>query len=501
MAAKRPPKTAASTRTPSDRSNLRLSEVARHVVYPPDIVTTEWPRVEAKCRDLGVNFDEWQKGLGRIALGKREDGKYAATIGGVVLSIPRQVGKTYTIGNMIIALCLLHPNLTVLWTAQRIATSTMTFESMQGMVNRPKIKPFLKQNRNHGIRTANGEQRISFHNGSVVMFGSRDNGFGRGFSGVDVEVFDEAQMLKSKALDDMVPATNQSTNPAGALLFFMGTPPRPLDLGDEFRARRKKALSGKWHTGVYVEMSADKGAARGDRVQVMKANPSVPHHTPWESIDRMDEQLTEDDAYFHEALGIWDDDQVQTAFVASDWAACFGEWRTGAMEVRGLALAVSRDMDWSSVVVAAPGDDGTVSVRPVGHDKGTAWTIEALRGVQEREGLPVVVDPKSPADALIPVLEREGIELRTISTDEAYTTCSSVDRLVLEHRLRHASYDVLNDAVTKGRRRFMRNGRFLWERKSGVDTSALEAMTLAAWQADNPQVEEPTPEPFVLFGS
>jgi hypothetical protein len=70
-------------------------------------------------------------------------------------------------------------------------------------------------------------------------------GFGRGFDEVDVEVFDEAQILTEKALEDMVAATNQSRHPHGALLFFMGTPPRPVDPGEAFTERRKEALSGE----------------------------------------------------------------------------------------------------------------------------------------------------------------------------------------------------------------------------------------------------------------
>ena len=62
------------------RSTPRLSEVARHVVIPDGIVTTSWPRVVAKCAEVGVTFDSWQHGVGTISLGKRADGKYAATV-------------------------------------------------------------------------------------------------------------------------------------------------------------------------------------------------------------------------------------------------------------------------------------------------------------------------------------------------------------------------------------------------------------------------------------
>ena len=121
----------------------RLSEAARHLVIPDGIVTTDWPIVDERCREMGVVFDDWQQGLGAVTFGKRSDGKYAATVGGVVMSIPRQVGKTFFVGMVVIALATLYPGMTILWTAHRTRTSTQTFKTMQGMVRRKKIAPFL----------------------------------------------------------------------------------------------------------------------------------------------------------------------------------------------------------------------------------------------------------------------------------------------------------------------------------------------------------------------
>src|SRR5690606_19383533 len=114
------------------------------------------------------------------------------------------------VGMVVIAVCVLFPGTLVLWTAHHNKTTTKTFQTMQGYVRRKKISPHLKPNRSQGIRTSNGEQEIEFRNGSKIMFGAREFGFGRGFDQVDVEVFDEAQKLSEGALEDMVPATNQA---------------------------------------------------------------------------------------------------------------------------------------------------------------------------------------------------------------------------------------------------------------------------------------------------
>src|SRR5690606_19401102 len=159
----------------------------------------------------------------------------------VVASIPRQVGKTYTIGGLLVGMALVFPGLRAIWTSHHLRTTTATFRSFQSIVRKPKIFAQLDDN---GIRTANGEQEIRFKNGSIIMFGARAQGFGRGMSAIDVEVFDEAQILSLRALEDMVPATNQAKNPHGGLIFFIGTPPREVDDHEAFSAKRGQALAG-----------------------------------------------------------------------------------------------------------------------------------------------------------------------------------------------------------------------------------------------------------------
>ena len=102
-----------------ERSTRPLSEVARHVVIPTGIVDSLWFAVEERCQEFGDSFDEWQDGLGQIVLGLREDRTFAATVGGVTISIPRQVAKTFLVMRIVVALCTLYPNLTVIWTARR----------------------------------------------------------------------------------------------------------------------------------------------------------------------------------------------------------------------------------------------------------------------------------------------------------------------------------------------------------------------------------------------
>jgi hypothetical protein len=319
-------------------STLRLIDAARHVIVPAGIATTGWAAVEARCAEWGDAFDPWQADLGRLTLGKRDSGEYAAGVGGVGWAIPRQVVKTFLAGRIVFALCTLFPNLTVLWTAHHGKTVNRTFGSLAALADR-KAASYVQ-----AVRRGNGDQTIIFSNGSEILFGAREHGFGRGFSEVDIEVFDEAQILKEDALEDMVAATNSSTFPAGGLLLYMGTPPRPKDPGFVFKQRRKEALAGESPDGLYVECSADPDGDHDDPAQWAIANPSyrlgrVSHS----AMLRLRKNLLSDGSWRREGLGVWDDDDADgRAISAKQWDAIAALAAPGE-GARALGVAFSLD--------------------------------------------------------------------------------------------------------------------------------------------------------------
>jgi hypothetical protein len=420
---------------------------------------------------MGVEFDDWQHGVGAIGLGKRADGKYAATIGGIVLSIPRQVGKTFLVGMIVIALCVLHPGLTVLWTAHRTRTATKTFGTLKGMTSRKKIAPFMLDPRN-----TNGEQEIRFKNGSVVMFGARELGFGRGFDEVDIEVFDEGQILTEKALEDMVAATNQSRHEAGALLFFIGTPPRPGDPGEEFSNRRADALSGRSEDMVYVEFSADPDADPDDWDQVAKANPSFPLRTPRESILRMRKNLTNVDSFMREGMGVWDA-STQTAIDLTAWSDRSDPEATPGTEPM-FGVAVAPDRSWAAVAAAWRRDDGRLQVvlTERGYRPDAIWISDHIAQLRQRAPQAKVFVDQA-ARGLIEEAEEPS------QAEQAQADNFLVDA-VLADTIRHGNDPALDVAVRSARWKSYADTRVL-DRKSSKDISPLRAAALAAWGAEH----------------
>ncbi|WP_336818995.1 terminase [Gordonia sp. MMO-8] len=461
----------------------RLSEVARELVIPSGIQTSVFPRVYRRLTDAGVFFDEWQQGFGTVALGCREDGKYAATVGGVVCSWPRQVGKTFCVGNILIALCLEFPGLRCIWTSHHNRTTTNTFRSMQGMVRQKKIWPQIADG---GIRVANGEQEIRFTNGSIIMFGAREQGFGRGMDAIDVEVFDEAQILGLKALEDMVPATNAAKCVHGGLLFFMGTPPRPTDDGEAFSAKRNRALSGSSADQMYCELSAPRDAKSDDRSVWPIMNPSHPTRTPIEAMLRMRENIPDEDSWRREAMGIWPLDAGGGAISAElikdstdpvskiGDPVSFGAYVNRIQTNAGIVAAGYRSDGKIGLEVIPPVQGRPVDVLP----KGLSWIAPRVDGLQSWSPCATVIDSGSVAASLIPDMSAQITETKTAEYAQA---CVRFYDALEAGQLKHQGTKILVDAMRAAKWRDLADSR-AWDRKDKTsDITLLVAATLAVF--------------------
>ncbi len=474
-------------------TNGKLSDVARHVVVPDGIVTTGWPAVRDTCAGFGVTFDPWQDGAGRAILAKRADGVYACSIGGAVLSIPRQVGKTFLIGAIAFALCLITPGTTVLWTAHRLRTANETFTKMQAFAGRKRIKPHVKQ-----ITVGSGDEAITFHNGSRIVFGARERGFGRGWDNVDVEVFDEAQILTDNAIDDMVPATNTAANP---LLLYVGTPPKPGDPSEVFSRKRAAALNGTLRDTVYIEFSADRGGKPNDPKQWAKANPSYPTRTNDIAMLRMMENLTPE-SFVREGLGIWDEDR--TPGEVPNWSDL--EFIDGESPeiVRNMAWGLSvspmqQGVQWASLGAAGRTEDGFVAVELVERRRGTRWVVPAAKQWQDRmreasgKVTPLRVHASDASASVIADLVEAGVEIEEVSQSEVARATGALlsyaagdgtfdddGKPTGPSVLRHRGQAALTKAVESAVLRTTPTGAQSWDaRKSSVEITPLSAVTVA----------------------
>ncbi|HEY1177104.1 MAG TPA: DEAD/DEAH box helicase family protein [Phytomonospora sp.] len=451
---------------------------------PKGAASTGWPAVERKCRDLGIRFRWWQTQVGRIILAKRPDGKYATTVGGTGLSIPRQVGKTFLVAAIIFALCLLRPKLTVLWTAHRLSTAEETFKKLQAFAKRKRIAPHVAK-----VVLGSGEEEIRFRNGSRILFGAREKEFGRGLDEVDVLVFDEAQILTENALDAQVPAANQSRQPEGALMLFMGTPPKPKDPGEVFGRMRSEALSGEDDDTGWVEFGAADNwlptplpapLSDADWKQIAKANPSFPEDTPREAILRMRKKLG-DDSFLREGGGVWDEDEVTGDLPFKRWLdlADAGAAR-GTAPVFGLDIADRKA--WIAVAWAREDGSTHVMLANDGQPVPASRAGEECKRLTEQWRGPVAVRSGTAQDEL----EAAGVRTHPLKAGEFPSACRALADALDSGTIHHGNQPKLNQAV---KRVVWRNvggeGEKAWKLRDAPEVGPLAAATRAFHAVSN----------------
>ena len=427
---------------------------------------------------LGVEFDEWQKGAGRLMLAKRADGALAASIGGVGMSLPRQVGKTFLLAGVIFALCIDMPGLLVIWTAHHSRTFDETFMSMQAFSTRVKVAPHIQQ-----VYTGSNTEEIRFHNGSRILFGARERGFGRGIPGVDILVMDEAQILSDRAMESMLATLNTSQF---GLHLYVGTPPDHMAANSEsFTRMRTEAISGESDDLVWIECGADDDADPDDRKQYAKANPSYPHRTPLTSIQRLRKKLTPE-GFLREGLGVWP--AVGGGLISPETWSALVDPQSEPLDPVSFGLHVNRGQTQAAIAVAGYRADGKIHVgvipaatdQPVTSLPGTAWIAPRVKELVEKwKPCATVIDEKSEAGALIEDIAALGVEVEKTTATTMANACVRFLAAVNEDEIRHHGNAALQASVTAGKPRDLLDS-WAWDRKDKrSDITQLVAVTLA----------------------
>lgn len=466
---------------PQPRTRNGLLPEARHLILPAGIRSSGFPSVRETCRSIGIEFDPWQHDLNKCLLAKDAAGLYAADT--AVISIPRQVGKTWDVGAVAFALCISTPGLTVVWTAHRFKVARESFNEMRAWAKSPLLAPHIDYD---DITTAAGNECIPFRNGSRIVFAARERGAIRGFTKVGMLVLDEAQILTEVALSDLVPTTNQAPNP---LIVLMGTPPKPTDPSEVFVRLRQEALEGESRDVLYVELSADADADPNDRAQWRKANPSYPKRTPERAIKRLRKLLSADD-FLREGLGIWSSNGLGV-ISAELWQDLADPDADRPADV-AFALVVSRDRTRSAVAWAGRREDGLMQVGLSDWRPGTSWVVERLVEIGTKwnpVGLAVATKSESllldleKADITAPEdpdePQRGDLAVPTAAQDAAaYGLFVDAARAEIP-TLRHLDDAPVNTALEQAKTRPVAGGSTWDDRAAPV--APLRAVTLALW--------------------
>ena len=462
------------------------SQIPR-ICVEPERVATDGDDCLLLMDEYGYSLDEWQQNIINCWLGRGEDGSYSMTSAG--LALPRQNGKNVCLearefyGLVINGEKILH-------TAHQVRTSKKSFRRLVQMFTdkkHPEIEDIVKH-----IRFTNGEEAIELDNGGLIEFSARSRQAARGFDGISLVVFDEAQELVDDQVEAIMATLSASTTGTRQLI-YTGTPPYPGCPGTVFRRRRTACLTDPGKHDAWHEWSIDTDNLGkidiSDKEHWFATNPALGV--------RLTEDFTEEefrsmsaDGFARERLGWWAPEitaQDDKALDLKSWEACkSSEPKPEAVKTAyGVKFSADGSMVCLCGAVVDENDHSRIALidqQPTG--RGIQWLADWLNE-RVKVGCCVVIDGRNGVDLLIDRIRDTWRFKDSIIKPSAHTMVAAASVLTAEIGEQTLTWyigqEALNQSAISSVKRPISGG---WG-FGGEDSIAIEGCSLALWGVRN----------------
>lgn len=432
----------------------------------------------------GCRLDPWQEDVVNCWLGKNAEEKYTVTSAG--LAMPRQNGKNICLearelfGMVVNGEKILH-------TAHQVKTSKKSFRRLAAMFTdkrHPEMTDIVKQ-----IRYTNGEESIELDNGGSIEYSARSRQAARGFDGISLLVYDEAQELTDDQVEALM-ATLSASATGTRQIIYTGTPPYPGCPGEVFRRRRTICLEapGKhdaWHEWSVTAKSVEEINVEDKSLWYM-SNPSLGIHLT-EEFTGEELRTMSKDGFARERLGWWSpvlERITENAINEADWTACMSKKRKPEGKT---AYGVKFSVDGSEVclcgaVIPAKGPARISMIKRSPTGRGTQWLADWLNKRYAKASC-VVIDGRNGVDVLIEKISKTWRAKGSVVRPSAKDTIASVSLLTDALSEKTVTWyekqeDLRDSAVTATKRPIGGGWGF-----GGDNSIPIEAAAFALWGA------------------
>ena len=455
------------------------------------------------CDLASIVCDPWQEGALEAIASIDDDGQWAATEFGILVS--RQQGK----GNILLPYELAH---LYLWPREDGAPKLIGHTAHEGPTAREAFRrarriilasPILraelvgggKQTAQGitGISTGNGNMAIELKNGNRLVFFTRTGAAGVGVS-FDVLIIDEAQHSPLTILEALLPASDASPN---LQVLFTGTVPKEDQDGEYFEGLRDRGRSGGMDRTGWIEHtpvgSDDPDTAAkinlGDPQVWREANPGLGIRLAWKTVqdawDRMGQ--TNPEAFARQRCSIWPSRKTEVAAKLSELD--IEVWKRHADDAAGvagdgvvLALALGRGGGYGTVGAAVRMDTETIAVEHLHTESGTRWIAPMIKKLKAEHGNALVVLDSKNAASVISALDRAKVKYLAMNLDEI----AAAHTLFIEHvnagLVPHRDQPEVTKSLELATTRNIGRAGVTWEQSDPTKpVSMAQAITWALW--------------------
>lgn len=400
----------------------------------------------------------------------------------VAIECTRQQGKTLLIVLLILFHLFILKTQRIVYTAQRWSTAYDVFNRVWAVIDRT---PSLRRKLAEKPSKSGNRGVIKLTTGGTVEFGPRSQDFGRGYTEIDLEIFDEAYDIDAAQEANLTGAQSAAMNPQ---TIYISTPPVASE------HPKCHILAGLHRLGhakapdlYYALYAAPDGSSRDDPASWRLAQPSFGVATNDREIrsKRQKAKTAAQVAIFDaDYMGIGDyppDESESSSPIPDDLWESLKVADPELVGPVGIGIERSRNRKLWVIAAAQRMADGRV-YGEVGYasnatNPAVVSYIESV--VADMDPIDVKWDSRSLALAIAPDLQLSGIEPTTTNSVELARASNGILDDIRCGRFAHGGQAILADSVRSAEMREIPGG-FAWDEPvSGGSAVYLKAITLA----------------------
>lgn len=414
----------------------------------------------------------WQSQVNAVTSEVLPDGSFRYPT--VVLSTPRQSGKTTLLEAVLAHRCMAFPDFRAWYTAQSGQDARDVWREWEKNLS-SRMPNRWKFRQSNGEETATWPATGSF----IRTFPPKPDalhGKQSDFAGLD-EVWDYT-LTDGKAITQAVVPT-QATRQRRQL-WIVSTAGDESSLWMRGWIDRARAALDDPDAGIaYFEWSTPTDLPHDDPAVWAAYHPAYGY--------------TIDERAVRDALDQMGEEQFRRAYL-NQWPAVEASWRAGWPQLASddripadarVFLAVDAQVTHrtAAITAAAPLPDGRIAVEVIDHRNGVDWLPGRIVELCKRHRSPIGLKATGPLGYLIPELTKAGVKVTELSATDYADAAGRLRTLIVSGGIAHPADPRLDRAVD-GIETTHSGDRSVWRKKdSTVDETPLVAVSLAVWQA------------------
>lgn len=441
----------------------------------------------AVAEAFGYRLMAWQRMVLEVACEVDENGVFVYRE--VIITVPRQSGKTTLILCKCTHRCLAWPRMVVTYAAQTRNDSRKKWED-----------DYLEQ-LDHSVFSGKFRARKTNGNEAIIWYKTRSRfgisstteKAGHG-STLDEGYIDEAFAQQDARLEQAFkPAMITRTNAQLWVVSTAGTE-KSLYLKSKVERGRAAVEAGITHGICYFEWSADEDEEDYGNPAVWRTcmpalhwpdcPPNCTAHTVTEAAVASDYLSMDLNEFRRAYLNQWCAAITHEPIVEPEVWAALGDKRSKWHGPVCFGIAVNPERTMAAIGAAGERKDERLAVEVIDNKPGTAWIAARCLALQEKhESLGFWIDKRSAAGSLIEPLREAGVVVWDLSTAEYAVACGQWYDDATQDKMRHREDPRLTTAMLGATRRDVGDAWVFDRRGEGMDITPLDGCALARYGA------------------